>query len=930
MSVYLLTSLTLVIAIACLLASHAEARPLAPDNLRCEYLTNPPGIDVPKPRLSWKVNDASRGAVQTAYQVLVARSRELLKANKGDMWDSGKVASDRSIQVVYGGGPLESGRPYYWKVRTWDAQDRPSPWSKAALWGMGLLDAKDWTAQWIEDPAEGEPPLPSPMLRKTFRIDGDIHRATVFATALGLYELHINGRRVGDQVLAPEWTDYHKQMQYQTYDVTRLLRRGDNAIGAILGEGWYSGRIGLTGIVPGGPGRGIYGPKPRLLVQLEIKMADGSHQRIVSDGTWRCTTEGPIRSGDILDGETYDARREMPGWDRPGFDDSHWKSVKVSEPTPTRLVAQPNEPIRILKKLKPVALTEPKPEVYIFDLGQNMVGWVQFKIRGKAGTTATLRHAEVLNPDGTIYTANLRSAAQTDRYTLRGKGQEVFEPHFTYHGFRYVEVTGLPQKPSLDALTGCVFHSSSPDAGRFECSAPMLNKLWENIFWTQRGNMHGIPTDCPQRDERLGWMGDIQAFSQTAIFNMDMAGFFTKWVRDIRDDQADDGRFPDFAPHPFGPNERFSGAPAWGDAGTVVPWRVYTNYGDTRMLEEHFEAAKRWVEYIRARNPDLIWRNGRNNDYNDWLNGDTLIHQGWPTKGAAIPNEVLATAFFAHSTEIAAKMASVLGREEEARRYRALFEEIREAFHRAFVEPDGHILGDTQAGYALALHFNLLPDHLRSAAARHMVEGIRRYNHHISTGIQTTHRLMLELTRNGYHEMAYQLLNNRTFPSWGYTIDNGATTIWERWDGYVRGRGFQDPGMNSFNHWALGSVGEWMYRVILGIEPDESDPGYRHFILRPRPGGGLTWAKGEYRSIRGKILVSWRLDRNTFHLDITIPANSAATVYIPAQDAARVTENGQPAAQATGVEPLRMEEGAAVFRVGAGSYRFASEGKWLP
>jgi len=532
----------------------------------------------------------------------------------------------------------------------------------------------------------------------------------------------------------------------------------------------------------------------------------------------------------------------------------------------------------------------------------------------------------MLNEDGTIYTANLRSAPQVDRFILRGSGEEVFEPHFTYHGFRYVEVTGLPGAPGPDALVGRVFHSSSPDAGRLETSSSFLNQLMSNIVWTQRSNMHSTPTDCPQRDERLGWMGDIQAFSQTAIFNMDMAGFFTKWLRDVRDEQAEDGRFPDFAPNPvtaLGKND-FFGVPAWGDAGTVVPWRMYQNYGDKRLLEQHFEAARRWVEFIRRNNPNLLWEKSRGNDYNDWLNGDTLILEGWPKTGGMVPKPVFATAFFAHSTDLVARMAEAIGRGEDARRYRELFARIKAAFNRAYVKPDGRMEGDTQAGYALALHFDLLPEELRPAALRYMLEGFRRYGGHLSTGIQSSHRLMLELTRYGQNDEAYRLLNLRTFPSWGFMIENGATTIWERWDGYVKGRGFQNPGMNSFNHWAFGAVGEWVWRHVAGINPDDHAPGFREFTIRPRPGGGVSWARGSYDSIRGRIATDWKIGSGAFTLHVTVPANTTATVYVPATEADSVKEGGKKAGEAAGVAFLRYESGSAVFRVASGTYAFTA------
>ncbi len=904
-----------------------------PANLRCEYRAAPQGIDVLKPRLSWILtarDSDARGLSQRAYQVLVADSSDALAADRGPLWDSGRVESSRCNQIEYAGKPLTSRQRAFWKVRVWDQDERESAWSEPSDWSMGLLRPEDWgEARWIGDavppPATGYDPLPAPLLRKTFELPADgpaIRRATLYATALGLYDLWINRRHVGDQVLAPEWTDYRQRVQYQTYDVTQLLSPGANALGVVLGDGWYAGKIGLTGIVPNGPPRAIYGRQPRLLLRLEIARADGSTESIVSDGSWQSTLNGPIRTADLLDGVTVDARRGVNNWCSPGPVDGDWPAAKVFDAPKARLVAQPNEPIRVTRELTPVGISEPKPGAYVFDLGQNMVGWCRLRARGPAGTTITLRHAEVLNPDRTIYTENLRGAAQTDRYTLRGEGIEVYEPLFTYHGFRYVEVTGLTEQPTPDTLTGRVFHSAAPEVGSFECSEPLLNKLWQNIFWTQRANLHSTPTDCPQRDERCGWMGDILAFAPTACLNMDMAAFFTKWIPDTRDAQAADGRFADFSPQPFDPNVRFSGVPAWGDAGVFVPWAAYLYYGDRRMLAEQFDAAVRWVEYIRSKNPDLLWKSSRGNDYGDWLNADTLKLEGWPGTGAEVPKEVFATAFFARSTQLVAEMARVLGRDAEAKQYAKLAGDIRTAFNRAYVQPDGRIEGDTQAGYAIALNFELLPETIQAAAARRMVECFQKYDGQISTGFHSTVPLMLELSQRGYNADAYRLALNRKMPSWGYAIDHGATTIWERWDGYVEGRGFQNPGMNSFAHYAIGSVGEWMYKVILGISPDPQAPGFERILVRPRPGPGLTWARGSYDSIRGRITSGWKLDNGKFELAIEVPPNVTATVFVPAASLDAVRESGQPAANARAVEFLRMESGSAVFRVGSGRYQF--------
>lgn len=894
--------------------------------LRCEYRIGPTGLDVGWPRLSWNLVSEERGQIQTAYQILAASSVATLQLDKGDLWDSGQVRSDHTLEIVYHGKALASRGQVWWKVRAWDRRGRASRWSAPAHWSMGLLKHSDWRAQWISDPAGGPNAVParkesasSPatMLRKSFHLAHAVKRATVYATALGLYELHINGHHVGDQLLAPEWTSYSNRVQYQTYDVTSLLRPGSNAVAALLGEGWYAGRLMAVG-------RFAYGTRPQFLLQLEIELENGARQIIVTDGSWRSTMKGPIRAAGIYDGESYDAGREMPGWDRPEFNEADWSEVSSASLDSRKLVWQPNEPIRVERELACRKLTEPKPGVYVFDLGQNMVGWCRLRGRAARGQTVTLRHAEALNDDGTIYTANLRGAPQVDSYLPAADGPFEFEPHFTYHGFRFVEVSGLAAAPGADALVGRVFHSAAPLSGKFECSDASLNQLMQNIVWTERANLMSSPNDCPQRDERFGWMGDIQAFSQTAMFNMDLAAFFTKFARDTRDDQARDGRFPDFAPHPGDPNAQFSGAPAWADAGVIVPWRAYVNYADTGILAEQFEAACRWVEYIHRLNPNLIWTAGRNNDYNDWLNGDWIKQAGWPTQGASVPKELFATAFFAHSTELVAKMAGVLGKTEEALRYGALFEQIKSSFNVRFVHPDGRLEGDTQAGYALALQFGLLPPKLRPKATDHFVQAIHRYHDHLSTGIQTTHRAMLELSRDGYDDLAWRLLTNRTFPSWLYMVDNGATTIWERWDGYVRGRGFQDPGMNSLNHWAFGAVGEWMWRYIAGLNPDEAHPGWKHFLIAPRPGGGVTWAKTEYNSIRGRIQVDWKNGGDAFTLDALVPANTTATIILPARDAQAVTENGQGLSRAPGVRLAQMQNGRAVLEVLSGRYHFQS------
>ena len=797
----------------------------------------------------------------------------------------------------------------------------------AAVTALDTIESGGWSTgkltdgRLLPDAGTSSSSPPATLLRKEFALSGAVKRATVSVTGLGFYELTLNGQRVGDHLLAPEWTRFSKRIQYQTYDVTSLLQQGANALGAQLCGGWWSGPLMTQPAVSA--------PQYCFLVRMDIEKSDGTTQTVVSDGSWQASNSGPVRRAEIYYGEIYDATKEQPGWDQAGFstNGTGWVAAQVL-PCPTgsaaaALVAQPSEPIRVEKELTPVKITQPSAGVYVFDMGQNMVGWCRLTTSAPTGTVITLRFGEALNDDGTVYLGNLRGATQVNAYTWRG-GEATLEPRFTYFGFRYVQIAGLTTAPDSGTLLGRVFHSDAPQAGTFSSSSDLLNSIMSNIEWTQRANMMSAPTDCPQRDERLGWMGDIQSFSQTAIFNRDMAGFFTKWIPDIRDSQADDGRYPDVAPHVADPNTSFSGVPGWGDAGTVVPWRMYQNYGDARVLEQHFASAKRWVDYIRSNNANLLWRVGRGNDYNDWLNGDTLILSGYPTGISAIPNEVFATAFFAHSAEIVANMASVLGRTDDAATYGALFASIKAAFNQAYVSADGTISGGTQAGYALALNFNLIDESLRPKATALLMDAIARYNAHPSTGIHATHRMMIELSKNGQHSEACRLINLRTVPSWGYMVDMGGTTIWERWDGYVKGRGFQDPGMNSFNHWAFGSVGEWAWRELAGLNPDDAQPGFKRVVIRPRTGGGFTWIKSRYQSIRGPFVSEWAQNGNTFSLHVAVPPNATATVYVPAKDATTVTEGSTLASKAEGVSFLRTEDSCAVYAIESGDYTFAS------
>jgi len=742
---------------------------------------------------------------------------------------------------------------------------------------------RDWSTKnltngdFISHRAQNLDALPVTQLRKEFNLRPKVKRALLYATAFGVYEVRLNGKKVGDHMLAPEWTDYHSRVQYQTFDVTKQVNEGANAIGALLGDGWFSGRIGMAQALDArGFPRAVYGRNNMFSAELQVEYADGSRESIKTGKDWQSTMDGPIRSSDMLDGEAYDANLNMPGWDMPKFSGA-WKIAPEHRIEPTiAIVPQPNEPIRVTKRLKPISRTEPKPGIQVFDMGQNMVGVARFKF--KMPGKATIRYAEMLNEDGTVYTTNLRGAPQID--TFIGDGREHwFEPRFTYHGFRYIQIEGANSLTERD-VEGLVFHSSSPEIATLDTSNPMVDRLWQNIVWTTRANLMSVPTDCPQRDERLGWTGDILAFGQTINYIMDMGGFTTKWIQDTRDAQANDGRFPDFAPHPYGKDRHFTGVPGWGDAAVGFAHDLWENTGDKRILADHFEAVKRYLGWVASKNPEFVWKNSRHNDYGDWLNGDTLIRDGWPRTGGELPKDIFGTLMWFQSARQAADMARILNKKEEQVKFEGVAERIADAFEKEYVSADGKIKGDTQAGYALALHLGILKPEYRADAFKHLIAALARVNDHLTTGFHSTLPLMQVLTKNGRSDIAYKLLLNKTFPSWGYTIENGATTIWERWDGYVKGRGFQDPGMNSFNHWALGAVGEWMFESVGGIRvlPPGSPTTFR---IAPQVGGDLTHSKASLDSAYGPVSCEWRKSGTNTRFTIVIPANTTADVELP-------------------------------------------------
>ena len=742
---------------------------------------------------------------------------------------------------------------------------------------------------------------PATYARTSFTVDRPLRRALIHGSALGDYELHVNGARVGDDRLTPGYTDYNKTLYYNTYDVTPLLRQGANALGAVVADGWYAGYLGYRRV------RGVFGPRHAVSLVMDLEFVDGTHRQVVTDRTWKTTT-GPWLAADQLQGVVWDSRRDLPGWSTVGFALDAWTPAETIPRPGARFSAYPGEPVRVMRALPALAVTEPLPSVRVIDFGQNLVGWVRVRVNGRPGQKLVIRHGEMLNADGTVYTENLRSARATDVFYLKG-GEETLEPKFTFHGFRYAEVTGLEAAPAPEAWTALVVHSDLRETGSFVSSHELVNQIFANTLWGQRGNYVDVPTDCPQRDERMGWMGDAQVFARTAAFNMDIGAFMTKWLADVRDAQLPEGAFSDITPRvPDAPRE---GAPGWGDAGVIVPWTMYRQYGDRRALERQYEAMTRWVGWVDGGNPDHLWTNRLGNNYGDWLSPE----------GVGVKS-LYATAYFAYSTHLVAEVAALLGKTEDARRFTALRDQIREAFTKKYLSPDGTLEGDTQTAYLLALRFDVVPQNMRALVAEKLYARLAARDGHLGTGFLGVNILLPTLTDLGREDLAYALITKTTYPSWGYSIVNGATTIWERWNSYTKETGFGDVGMNSFNHYAYGSAVEWLYMTVLGIK--ERAPGFTKIQIAPRPRAPLTWARGHYDSMHGRIASDWRIEGGRVTLDVTVPPNTTAEVIVPAASADVVTEGGQPVSQAPGVRFVRAAGGSAVFEVGSGRYRFGA------
>lgn len=873
-------------------------------DLVCEYHTNPIGIDILKPRLSWKITSTETNVMQSAYEIKVTDQTAKGKV----LWNSGKINSDNSVNIEYGGPELVSMQRVYWQVRVWDINGKATDWSKPAFWEMGILKPELWTANWItmENEIKLDGSKPCQYLRSEFASTKKVKSARVYVSSLGLYQLYLNGKKVGNDLFTPGWTSYNKRIQYQTYDVTALLQ-SKNSMGAVLGDGWYRGNIGWQNQ------RNYYGDKLALIAQLHVEYSDGTSENIVTGDSWKAST-GPIVFSDIYNGETYDANKEMPGWSTAGFDDGSWGKVAVLNHSKEHLVAPQGPPVQAVEEIKPIKiLTTPKGEV-VFDLGQNMVGWVRLKVSGKKGDNVTLKFAEVLDKDGNFYTDNLRAAKVTDNYILKGGGEETYEPAFTFHGFRFVQLIGFPGTPNLENITGIVIHSAMEPTGTFACSEPMINQLQHNIQWGQKGNFLDVPTDCPQRDERLGWTGDAQVFAPTAAFNFDVSGFYTKWMKDVAADQLPDGKVPHVIPDVL---KGGGGSTAWADAALVVPWTTYLAYGDTRILEEQYPSMKAWVEYMHNRaGEDNLWTGDPH--FGDWLAFATN-NSDYP--GATTEKDLIATAYYSFSSGLLAKIAKITGKTDDAAKYSKLSEDIKKAFVNEFVAPSGRLVSHTQTAYLLAVAFEMLPAELVTKSAAYLADDVKKFKH-LTTGFVGTPLLCKTLSAQGYDDLAFMLLNRKEYPGWLYPVTQGATTIWERWDGQKPDGTFQSVGMNSFNHYAYGAIGEWLYTYVAGIQIDTENPGYKHFFLAPHTGGGLTNANATYKSIHGDIKSAWKIEGGNMVYEVAVPANTSATVTLPAAKLANVSVNNS-ALKDDNSKAAKQEQNNVTLKLGSGNYVFS-------
>lgn len=888
-------------------------------SLKLEYHENPQGIGLEKPRFSWILVGNGRNRSQTGYQIVVASSSQNLESRNWDIWDSGKVLSNQTNQIEFNGLKLQSNSDYYWKVKVWDESGKESAWSNTANWSVGLLKFSDWKGQFIScnvgyDKTDKYGKLylpPARYLRKSFIIHKKVKKAKVYATALGLYELRLNGSKVGDDYFAPGWTDYNKRLYYQTFDITHKIKQGENAIGAVIADGWYAGYVGYGLLVKLDKVREFYGVNPAFMGQILIEYEDGTTETIASDLSWKAN-EGPIREADILMGELYDARLELDGWDLPKYDDRRWRRPRIYTYPEGALDVHPGGLVKSIEELKPKAITQPEKGKYIFDLGKNVAGVVRLKVQGKRGQKITLRYGEILKDDGTLQTENLRLARATDTYISKGEGIETWQPKFTYHGFQFVEVSGLTEKPDIGTITGIVMSSVETDKSTFKSSNPLNNTLYNNIKTTQKANYFDVPTDCPQRDERLGWTGDAQTFMRSGTYMANMAPFMTKYLTDLDDAQQWYGVYPNFAPFPYSRPNQY--APAWMDAGIIMPYNMYKVYNDTRILANTYPGMEKFMDFQLDASTDFI-RPGASANWGDWLSVNEETSKDY-----------VAAAFYGFDAKLMIEIATALGKEEDVIKYTKLFENIKEAFAKKYFLKNGYTTEDTQTTYALALYFDLYPsEELAKKGAQRVAQKIKENDYKFSTGFIGTKHIMPSLSKYGYHDIAYKLFQQTKYPSWGYSIVNGSTSIWERWNSYTKDQEQNsniNVAMNSFSHYAFGSVAEWMFMHAVGI--DSEDYGYRNIIIKPAISKEMQFIDGSYESINGLIASSWNWVGDTISIDVTIPVNTKAKIYIPTTNVKNLKEGGKIVSGEDTIKVVAFKNELVVVEVGSGSYSFTS------
>lgn len=879
------------------------------ENLKCNYLKKPLGVETEKPKLSWELRSHKRGQYQTAYQIIVSSSLKELDKNQGNLWDTGKVNSNQSIHIPYGGRRLFSRQGCYWKVRIWDQEGKCSLWSRPGYWEMGILNTTDWQGRWItlhRDPVNLEgskDKCPAPILRCTFTLDKNIKKVRIYICGLGYYELYVNGHKVGDEVLAPSFTRYDKRVLYQTFDVKEALLKGKNAVGVLLGNGWYNCFTEEVWNFQQAPWRS----HPKLLFQMHVEFEDGEEQIIASDTNWRGAT-GPIVFDSLRNGEIYDARLETYGWAEPDYNDRDWEKAILTHSPGGILQSQQMTPIRMTETITPVSLKEVKKGVWLYDLGQNISGWAKIRVSGSAGDEIVLRYAENLGEDGDIDTSNIdmyikSGEFQTDRYILKGEGVEEWEPRFTYHGFRYIQLTGFPGTPTIDNLQGRVVHTDFETRGKFECSNELFNTIQNCARWSTLTNYHGIPTDCPHR-EKNGWTGDAQISAEQTLLNFDPATAYAKWLNDFTDVQRQSGQLPGIIPT-GGWGYNWGSGPAWDSALILIPWYIYLYYGDLTILQSMYGSMKRYVDFMTSMSIDYIVDFG----LGDWCppQRKEYFHNSCPTV-------ITDTAYYYIDAYILSKTASLLGKHQDANCYEILANNIRKSFREKFIDIErGKVMGNSQTALSCVLYQSLVDGEEASKILKSLIGEIDQYDYHLDCGILGTKYIMHALTEYGRADLAYTIANQTTYPSWGYCIAQGATTLWENWEG-----------TGSRNHHMFGDISSWFYKGLAGINPDPEKPGFKNIIIKPNPVGDLSWVKAWHQSMYGRIVCNWTVDKNKFNLYIDIPVNSTTTVFLPAKGLDDIMENGKPIAECEDINIIDVYAKCVILSVGSGSYEFTS------